>query len=217
LSHGSRSGGKLAPPVDVAWIADPENGCIDCRSGKSFPELLMKKRILCGSAAILLTGLTAAMFSGAASQTREAAGRPETIRSGSSSAIETVAVERGRYLTRTAGCNDCHTPGYAGSNGMTEEKNWLIGDSMGWQGPWGTTYPINLRLFMQNLTAEQWLIVARQPARPPMPWFALRDMTDEDLLAIYHYVRSLGPAGQPAPAWIPPGQPISTPVVKFPG
>lgn len=177
----------------------------------------MKKHVVCGSAAILLTGLTAAMFSLAASQTREAASHPEPVRAGSASPIETVMVERGRYLARTAGCNDCHTPGYAGSNGNVDERNWLIGDSVGWQGPWGTTYPVNLRLFMQNLTPEQWLLVARQPARPPMPWFALRDMTDADLLAIYHYARSLGPAGQPAPTWIPPGQPAATPVIKFPG
>lgn len=176
----------------------------------------MKKRIVCGSAAIVLTGLTAAMFSLAASQTREAASQSQSVRAGSTGAIETVAVERGRYLARTAGCNDCHTPGYAGNNGNVDERNWLVGDSVGWQGPWGTTYPINLRLFVQNLTPEQWLVVARQPARPPMPWFALRDMTDGDLLAIYHYVRALGPAGQPAPAWIPPGQPTATPVVKFP-
>lgn len=32
------------------------------------------------------------------------------------------------------------------------------------------------------------------------------DMTDQDLLAIYHYVRALGPAGQPAPEYVPPGQ-----------
>jgi mono/diheme cytochrome c family protein len=174
----------------------------------------MKKRIICGSAAILLTGLSAAMFSAAASRSYEqAAPAIEAPRQ----VIETVVVERGRYLARTAGCNDCHTPGYAGSSGAVPESNWLVGDSVGWQGAWGTTYPINLRLFMQQLTPEQWLIVARKPARPPMPWFALRDMTDQDLLAIYHYVRSLGPAGEPAPSYLPPGEVAATPVVKFPG
>ena len=175
----------------------------------------MKKHIVCGSAAIVLTGLTAAMFSLAASQTRENGSHPEPVRAGSVSTVETVA--RGRYLARTAGCNDCHTPGYAGSSGAVDEQEWLVGDSVGWQGPWGTTYPANLRLLVQNLTPEQWLVVARRPARPPMPWFGLRDMTDADVLAIYHYVRSLGAAGQPAPAWVPPGQPTATPVVKFPG
>lgn len=176
----------------------------------------MKKRIICGSAAILLTGLSAAMFSTAASRTYEQAA-PAIEAPAAAHVIETVVVERGRYLARTAGCNDCHTPGYVGSNGLLDEKNWLVGDSLGWQGPWGTTYPINLRLFMQDLTPEQWLAIARQPARPPMPWFALRDMTDSDLLALYHYIRSLGPAGEQAPSWVPPGQPANTPVIKFPG
>lgn len=175
----------------------------------------MKKRIICGSAAILLTGLSAAMFSAAASRSYEQA-KP-AVEAAPLQVIDTVVVERGRYLARTAGCNDCHTPGYAGSSGAVPESTWLVGDSVGWQGPWGTTYPINLRLFVQQLTPEQWLIVARKPARPPMPWFALRDMTDEDLLALYHYVRSLGPAGEPAPSYLPPGQVAATPVVKFPG
>ncbi|HKE93168.1 MAG TPA: c-type cytochrome [Povalibacter sp.] len=173
----------------------------------------MKKRILCGSAAILLTGLSAAMFSAAASQTRENALKPVAT----AEPAPAPAVERGRYLVKTAGCNDCHTPGYAFTSGGVDEKLWLTGDSVGWQGPWGTTYPINLRLFMQSVTAEQWVAIARRPARPPMPWFALRDMTDADLLAIYHYVRSLGPTGEHAPSWVPPGQVASTPVVKFPG
>lgn len=132
-------------------------------------------------------------------------------------AVDSQVVDRGRYLAKTAGCNDCHTSGYAQSAGNVEEAQWLTGDSLGWQGPWGTTYPINLRLFMNELSADQWLKIARSPARPPMPWFALRDMTDEDLLAIYHYVRSLGPAGEPAPSYLPPGQEAQTPVIRAPG
>jgi mono/diheme cytochrome c family protein len=126
-------------------------------------------------------------------------------------------LERGRYLVKTTGCNDCHTAGYLPSAGRVEEARWLTGDRLGWQGPWGTTYPPNLRLLIQRLTPEQWLVIARRPARPPMPWFALREMTDTDLLAIYHFIRSLGPAGDAAPAFVPPGQPVKTPVVKVPG
>jgi hypothetical protein len=70
-------------------------------------------------------------------------------------------IERGRYLVKTTGCNDCHTPGYIESAGEIEESRWLVGNSLGWQGPWGTTYPANLRLLTQGLTAAQWLQVAR--------------------------------------------------------
>lgn len=126
-------------------------------------------------------------------------------------------VERGRYLVKTTGCNDCHTPGYSERAGGLEESRWLVGNSLGWQGPWGTTYPANLRLLTQGLTADQWLLAARRPMRPPMPWFALRDMTDADLLAIYYFTRSLGPAGTAAPAYVPPGKVAQTPFVKIPG
>lgn len=126
-------------------------------------------------------------------------------------------VERGRYLVRIAGCNDCHTPGYAERGGEVPEAAWLRGDRLGWRGPWGTTYPINLRLYMSGMTEAQWLATARAVrSRPPMPWFALRDMTDDDLRAIYRFVRSLGPAGGPAPAYLPPGQTPSGPYVQFP-
>ena len=97
------------------------------------------------------------------------------------------------------------------------ESQWLTGSAVGFQGAWGTTYPANLRLFVQSLSEEQWLQVARQPMRPPMPWFALRDMSNEDLAAIYHYIRSLGPTGANAPSYVPPGQAAGTPVVVFPG
>ena len=30
-------------------------------------------------------------------------------------------VQRGRYLVKIAGCNDCHTPGYAMSGGKVPE------------------------------------------------------------------------------------------------
>src|SRR5262245_11510307 len=94
-------------------------------------------------------------------------------------------VARGRYLVRISGCNDCHTPGYMATAGKVAEALWLTGDHLGWQGPWGTTYPPNLRLALQRYTLDEWLRVARVPRRPPMPWFALRDMTDEDLASIY--------------------------------
>jgi len=128
----------------------------------------------------------------------------------------TPQVERGRYMVLVAACNDCHTQGYPESAGKVDEERWLTGSSLGWRGPWGTTYPPNLRLVAQNLTEAQWLKHARNQWRPPMPWFNLRDMSDADLSAIYQYIRYLGPAGQPAPAYVPPGSEPASPVVQFP-
>jgi mono/diheme cytochrome c family protein len=126
-------------------------------------------------------------------------------------------LERGRHLIRIAGCNDCHTPGYVQKNGQVDEKLWLTGDSLGWAGPWGTTYATNLRLMMANMTERQWLHHARHmEPKPPMPWFNVRAMSDAELKAIYAFTRSLGAAGVPAPAYVPAGQKAPGPVVQFP-
>ena len=126
-------------------------------------------------------------------------------------------VDRGRYLIRIGGCNDCHTPNYPQAGGKVPEKEWLTGDALGWRGPWGTTYPINLRLYMQDLSEEQWVKKAKTlMTRPPMPWFNVRDMTTRDLRAVYRYVRHLGPAGKPAPAYVPPDRTPPPPFVQFP-
>jgi hypothetical protein len=97
------------------------------------------------------------------------------------------------------------------NDGKVAEADWLTGDGMGWQGPWGTTYPANLRVLVQQMDEQAWLARARQPMRPPMPAASLRAMSDADLKAIYRYVRSLGMKGQPAPAYVPPGDKVATP------
>lgn len=80
------------------------------------------------------------------------------------------SVERGRYLVRIAGCNDCHTAGYAQSGGKVPEKEWLTGDVVGWRGPWGTTYASNLRLVLDKMSEVQWVAAAKSAQyRPPMP------------------------------------------------
>jgi mono/diheme cytochrome c family protein len=126
-------------------------------------------------------------------------------------------VDRGRYLSRMAGCNDCHTQGYMQSEGKVPEQEWLLGDNFGWRGPWGTTYPSNLRLFVNGMTEDQWVDLARSlKARPPMPWFNLNKMEEEDLKALYQFIRYLGPGGQAAPAYVPPDQEPSPPFALFP-
>lgn len=149
-----------------------------------------------GTAFILVVGSSMA----AACTAEKAVRAPAKVNSST-----TELDEHGRYLVKITGCNDCHTPGYAKAAGNIPERDWLTGDSMGFRGPWGTTYPSNLRLNMQSLSEDQWVTIAHTAQfRPPMPWFNLHDMTEQDLRAIYRFIRSLGPTGKPAPAYLPP-------------
>ncbi len=126
-------------------------------------------------------------------------------------------IERGRYLVKVTGCNDCHTSGYGESGGKLAESQWLTGDLLGWRGPWGTTYAPNLRLYFAKLSEGEWINAARTlEARPPMPWYSLHAMSEPDLRAIYRFVRHLGPAGAPAPTYLPPNQEPAPPYVAFP-
>lgn len=52
--------------------------------------------------------------------------------------------------------------------------------------------------------------------RPPMPWFNLQQMHEEDLRALYKFVKSLGPAGQPAPDYLTPDKTPPPPFATFP-
>jgi len=130
---------------------------------------------------------------------------------------DAALITHGRYVTKIAGCNDCHTAGFALSGGRIPEAQWLTGDRLGFAGPWGTTYPSNLRLKVGAMDLATWKIYARSlTTRPPMPYWAVNAMSDHDLEALWTYVQSLGPAGEPAPAALPPGKEPTGPVVRFP-
>lgn len=121
----------------------------------------------------------------------------------------------GRYLIAISGCNDCHTPGYAQQGERIPEAERLTGMSVGFSGPWGVSYPANLRLGASLLGEGDWMAMARRSGLPPMPWTALQAMSDDDLRSIYRYLRGLGAAGQPAPTALAPGQTINTPHFVF--
>jgi len=85
-------------------------------------------------------------------------------------------------------------------------------------GPWGISYAANLTpdrntglgiwdetMFVTAIRTGRHMGTSR-PIMPPMPWPAFRNATDEDLKAIYAYLRTIQPVsnhvpdGQPAPA-----------------
>lgn len=118
------------------------------------------------------------------------------------------SVARGRYLTTIAGCRNCHTPRDGKGRPLMEQAF-----SGGWEmvGPWGRVVTANITphgaTFVGRSTREQF--VARfkayagmtaesaPPATPGMntvmPWLGFAGMTEEDLGAIYDYLRKLPP------------------------
>jgi mono/diheme cytochrome c family protein len=128
---------------------------------------------------------------------------------------DSASLERGRYLVTLGGCNDCHTLGYPQSGGQVPEPEWLTGNPVGFRGPWGTTYPANLRLIATSMSENAWVTYIDQQRRPPMPWFNLVKMTEDDRRAMYRFIVSLGAKGEAAPAYAPPGQAVATPFIEF--
>lgn len=130
-----------------------------------------------------------------------------------------ATIERGRYIVEIGGCNDCHTAGYAEAGGKAAEADRLKGDVLGYRGPWGTTYPTNLRLSIGKMTEDGWLKYAKAlNTRPPMPWFNVRAMTDADLRAVYQYIKAMpGQAGTAAPAFLAPDKAPKQPYIQWPG
>lgn len=83
-------------------------------------------------------------------------------------------------------------------------------------GPWGTTYAINLTpdkqtgmgvwtedLFIKAMREGKHFGTSR-PIMPPMPWQDFRNMTDEDLSAVFAYLQSVPPVVNKVPDYEPP-------------
>jgi hypothetical protein len=123
-------------------------------------------------------------------------------------------VAAGRYLIVVGGCNDCHTPGWTQSGGKTPEAQWLTGSPRGQLGPWGTTYPQNLRTIPTRMSEEQFVTMLRtRTDRPPMPWMSVNRLQTADARAIYRFLKALGPAGSAMPAGLAPGEEPTSPYV----
>jgi mono/diheme cytochrome c family protein len=122
-------------------------------------------------------------------------------------ADQEISVERGRLIAIKSGCHDCHTDGYAASEGRIDPDKALAGSRIGWRGPWGTTFPSNLRLVAAGLHERGFVLyLSTLRTLPPMPWFNVVAMDDAELRSLYRYIRSLGEPGEPAPAYAPPDQ-----------
>ncbi len=129
---------------------------------------------------------------------------------------EEPSVEAGLRISNIGGCHDCHTQGFAESGGKLDPAVALKGSTVGFMGPWGTTYPSNLRRTVEPMSEDAFVDFAgKLETRPPMPWFNLHHMTDMELRSLYRYIKSLGEPGEPAPDYVAPGEMPKTPYIVF--
>ena len=92
------------------------------------------------------------------------------------------------------------------SGGKIDPATALTGTAIGWRGPWGTTYPRNLRITVQDKTEDQFVEYAKKfQTRPPMPYYNVNAMDESDIRSLYQYIKSLGAPGDQAPEFVPPG------------
>jgi hypothetical protein len=103
---------------------------------------------------------------------------------------------------------------------------WLVSaaaTNTAWSGPWGVSFCANLTPdpetgILRDFTEQQFIQTMRtgkhqgqgRAILPPMPWFNYGKMTDEDLKAVWAYLRQIPPIKNKVPDPIiapPPGPP----------
>jgi mono/diheme cytochrome c family protein len=118
------------------------------------------------------------------------------------------SVAYGHYLTTIGGCYECHTP-HDDHNELVAEKPFAGGWEM--KGPWGRNFTANLTpspgTYMSHATREEFIgrfksfasiDVTTAPDAPVghntvMPWLSFAGMTENDLGAIYDYLKTVKP------------------------
>lgn len=96
---------------------------------------------------------------------------------------------------------------------------WLVAATLtntAYAGPWGISYTANLtpdqntgtgiwteQMFLSAIKTGRHMGVSR-PILPPMPWQALRNLSNEDLKSIFAYLRTVPPVSNHVPV---PGEP----------
>ncbi len=96
---------------------------------------------------------------------------------------------------------------------------WMMagaGTDTAWAGPWGISYTANLTpdqntgigiwtedMFFKAMRTGKHMGTSR-PIQPPMPWQWIGKATDEDLRAIFAYLKSIPPISNHVPDYEPP-------------
>ena len=86
-----------------------------------------------------------------------------------------------------------------------------------WVGPWGVSFSANITPDSTGIgkwTEEQFMYALRngiykgiagsRPLLPPMPWPSIKHFSDDELKAIFAYLKSVKPIKNAVPAFMPP-------------
>ena len=143
-------------------------------------------------------------------------------RSEAQQASGNAQVERGRYLVTITGCHDCHSPkvkemtpdltralsGRPSTTALPSETKTEVHASLdltAWTGPWGYSVASNLTPdpttgIGTRYNEASFIATMRTgkkpngtPIMPPMPSVVYQNMTDDDLRAIFAYLRTIKP------------------------
>jgi cytochrome c553 len=111
-----------------------------------------------------------------------------------------------------------HTPLPAVPKGVIGPTQWgalTTNDLTAWAGPWGISFAANLTPDVSGLgpwTAQEFIQTMRtgkhlgvgRALLPPMPWSDIAELSDEDLKALFAYLKSLKPISNQVPPPVPP-------------
>lgn len=187
------------------------------------PQILRHRRVARLSAAAIAAATTLFVAAPGHAQQPQAGGN--------------TAVERGRYLVRITGCHDCHSPKVKGMTPdldralsgrpsttplptPTKDEVHAAPDLTAWTGPWGYSVASNLTPepttgIGTRYNEASFIATMRTgkkpngtPIMPPMPSDVYQNMTDDDLKAIFAYLRTIKPIRNAVYAGLtPPGAP----------
>ena len=150
-------------------------------------------------------------------------------------------IQKGEYLVKIMGCNDCHSPKELGQHGPVVIPDVMLSGypvsrtlkkvdigiiKNGWNilnedftsaaGMWGISFAANLtsdQTGIGNWTEENFKRALKEgrykglegsrTLLPPMPWTNFTTITDEDVKAMFAYLKSVKPVSNVVPLPIP--------------
>jgi len=138
---------------------------------------------------------------------------PKKVQNGQPLIVDGNPVEDETRMLSGCTAADKLPPPPQGSGPWIAIATW---DLTAWSGPWGISYAINLTpdentgigswsedTFVKAIKTGKHMGVSR-PILPPMPWQTINRLTDDDLKAMYAYLRTIPPIKNRVPDPKPP-------------